>query len=308
MGKKLILVADPGIDTAFAIALAMHDPNLELIGLLPCAGNVSAAQATLNVNVLIDELNPPRWPRTAAAIPIEYELNGTAMHGPDGLGNNNFTARTKHHAHPSDKVLCDLVREHPHEVAVVCLGPATTLAMALDRDPDIARLIDKAILIGGSWKEPGNAGPAAEYHFYLDPDGARRCLHAGLHPILIPLDVTRRLILSPSELLELPNPDSSTCLFLRKIVPFGIRASMNLYGIEGFHLKDVLGIVAVALPGAMTLQSVIADIETKGELTRGMLVVDARKQPVGLPNVQIATEAAIGEIRQYIMNVLKQAA
>ena len=307
MGKKLILIADPGIDTAFAIALAMHDPNLELVGLLPCAGNVSAVQATLNVNVLIDELNPPRWPRTANAIPVEYELNGTAMHGADGLGNNNFTARTKHHAHPSDKVLCDLVREFPNEVAVVCLGPATTLARALDRDPDIARLIDKAILIGGSWKEPGNAGPAAEYHFYLDPDSARRCLHAGLHPLIIPLDVTRRLVLSPTELLELPNPDSATCKFLRKIVPFGIRASMNLYGIEGFHLKDVLGIVAVAMPEVLMNESRIADIETRGELTRGMLVVDARKQPVGLPNVQIATEASIGEIRQYIMNVLKQA-
>ena len=25
-------------------------------------------------------------------------------------------------------------------------------------------------------------------------------------------------------------------------MPFGIRASSNLYGIEGFHLKDVLGV------------------------------------------------------------------
>ena len=32
---------------------------------------------------------------------------------------------------------------------------------------------------------------------------------------------------------------------------FGIAATSNLYGIEGFHLKDVLGVVAVALPEAM---------------------------------------------------------
>ena len=35
MPRKVIIVADPGIDTAFAVALALNDPNLEVIGLLP---------------------------------------------------------------------------------------------------------------------------------------------------------------------------------------------------------------------------------------------------------------------------------
>ena len=48
-------------------------------------------------------------------------------------------------------------------------------------------------------------------------------------------------------------------------------------------------------------------LEVPNELTRGMLVVDARKEPVGLPNVQIGVEAAIGEVRQYIERVLKAA-
>lgn len=307
MSKKVILVADPGIDTAFAVALAMHDPNLDVIGLIPCAGNVSAQQATMNINILIDEIDPPRWPRTAVAVAVEYELDGTAMHGTDGLGNINLSARTRHQSHAADKVLVELVREHARDVSVVCLGPTTTIARALDRDPEIAQLIDKLVLVGGCWKEPGNVGPAAEFHFYLDPESAKRCLHVGLHPLIIPLDVTRRLVLSPSELLELPNPESKTSQFLRKIVPFGIRASSNLYGIEGFHLKDVMGIAAVALAGCITAESRIGDVETKGDLTRGMLVVDARKKPVGLPNIQIGIEAAIGEVRQYIDRVLKLA-
>jgi inosine-uridine nucleoside N-ribohydrolase len=124
---------------------------------------------------------------------------------------------------------------------------------------------------------------------------------------VIPLDVTRRLILSPSELLELPNPESKTCQFLRQIVPFGIRASSHLYGIEGFHLKDVLGVAAVALPGSVTTEDRVADVETKGELTRGMLVVDSRRTTVGRPNAQVGIDAAVGEIRQYIGRVLKNA-
>src|SRR4029453_10616490 len=112
-------------------------------------------------------------------------------------------------------------------------------------------VLDQTVIVGGCWREAGNAGPAAEFHVHLDPDAAKRVFHAELHPLLIPLDVTRKLIFSPTDLLELPNPDSQTCQFLRQIVPFGIRASSNLYGIEGFHLKDVLGVVALAVAGGV---------------------------------------------------------
>ncbi len=307
MPRKILIVADPGIDTAFAVAVALHDPDLEVVGLLPCPGNVNAQRATANVHTLVDRFDPRKWPKTAAAVPAAYDLDGTALHGPDGLGGVNVPSPERHSQHPADKVLVELVREHPRELTIVCLGPATTVALAFDRDPEILPLVDRLVMVGGVWKDPGNAGPVSEFHFYLDPDAARRCVRSGLHPTIVPLDVTRRLVLSPTELLELPNPESKTCAFLRKIAPAGIRASSNLYGIEGFHLKDVLGIAAVALPGSIVTEDRHVDVETRGELTRGMLVVDGRKTPAGRPNAMIGVEAAIGEIRQYVERILKHA-
>lgn len=307
MPRKVVLVADPGIDTAFAIALALHDPALDVIGLIPCPGNVPAEQATANVHVLIDQLDPPRWPRTAAALAVKYETDGVALHGPGGLGGIQFPVSTKHQQPAADKAIVDLVRQHPREVSVVCLGPATTLAAAFARDPELPGLIDRVVLVGGAYRDPGNAGPVAEFHFWLDPDGARRVVRSEAHPTVIPLDVTRKLVLSPSELLELPNPESRTCRFLRQVVPFGIRASSNLYGIEGFHLKDVLGVAAVALSGSVSTEPRSMDVETKGDLTRGMSVVDDRSTPAVPPNVHLAVGAAIGEVRQWIERVLKQA-
>lgn len=307
MARKVVIIADPGIDTAFAIALALHDPNLEVVGLLPCAGNVSAGRATTNVNILIDRLDPPKWPRTAVAFPVEYERNGTAMHGPDGLGATGYAAAERHSQLVADKLLCELVREAEREVSVICLGPATTIARAFDRDPELPKLIDRLVIVGGTWREPGNAGPMTEFHFALDPESARRAISAGLHPIVIPLDITRKLMLSPLELLDLPNPESRTCQFLRQIVPYAIRASSQLYGIEGFHLKDVMGIVTLALPGAVQLEDHLIDVETKGELTRGMMVVDHRHTPSSKPNAQLGVDAAVGEIRQYIDRILRNA-
>lgn len=305
MARKVILIADPGIDTAFAVALALHDPNLDVLGLIPCAGNVSAEQATANVMILIDQLDPAKWPRTAAAVPVKYELDGTSLHGPDGLGGIHFPITTKCQYPTGDKVLIELVRQYPREVTVVCLGPMTTIAHALARDTEFAKLIDGLVVMGGTHREPGNAGPVSEFHFAVDPESARAVIASDLHPTLIPLDVSRKLVLSPSELLELPNPESKTCRFLRQVVPYGIRASSNLYGIEGFHLKDVLAVAVVALPGSISVEDKHVDVEVKGELTRGMLVVDERKA-ASSPNVHLATEAAIGEIHQWIMRTLKQ--
>lgn len=307
MPRKVVIVADPGVDTAFAIALALADPNLDVIGLLPCAGNVPAARACSNVQVIVGQIDPPKWPRTASALPVDYETDGTALHGPDGLGGVNFPSTERHQQQPADKALVELVREHPNAVTVVCLGPATTVACAFDRDPDLPALIDRLVLVGGAWHEPGNAGPVSEFHFALDPASARRVLRSGLRPTVLPLDVTRRLVLAPSELLELPNPESRTSRFLRQIVPFGIRASSQLYGIEGFHLKDVMGVAAVSLPGAVTTEERAVDVETRGELTRGMMVVDARKGGHHPATAALGVDAAVGEVRQYMDRVLRQA-
>jgi inosine-uridine nucleoside N-ribohydrolase len=307
MPRKVVLIADPGIDTAFAVALALNDPNLDVVGLLPTAGNVAAEQATANAHTLIDVIDPPKWPKLAAALPARYDADGLALHGPGGLGGVSFPCATRHTLHPADKVLCELAHDHPRQMTVINLGPLTTLATALDRDPTLPALLDRTVIVGGSWREPGNAGPVAEFHIHLDPDAAKRVFGAELNPLLITLDTTRKLIFSPSDLLELPNPDSRTCQFLRQIVPFGIRASSNLYGIEGFHLKDVLGTVAVAVDGCVSSEPHFVDVETRGDLTRGMTVIDTRPTPAADPNARVATGVAVADVRAYIERTLKAA-
>src|SRR5262249_42772853 len=159
-----------------------------------------------------------------------------------GLGGVAFPCAQLHHPHPSDKLIIDLVRQYPREVSVVLMGPATAFARALDRDPEIASLGERVIFLGGAWHQPGNASPVAEFHFYWARAAARQVLRCGAPLTLVPLDVTRKVIFSPTALLNLPAPGSRTSRFLSQVVPFGIRSTANLYGIEGFHLKDVLGL------------------------------------------------------------------
>jgi inosine-uridine nucleoside N-ribohydrolase len=305
MAQKIAIIADPGIDTAFAIALALHDPAFDVVGLIASAGNVSADQATQNIHILINLIDVPKWPRVGAALAANYEIDGTKLHGPDGLGGVPVPPISLHQPTPGDKLLVELIRANPKEVTIVVLGPPTMLARALDRDPDLPRLINRIIIMGGTWREPGNASAVAEFHFYCDPHAARQVLRCGVPITLLPLDVTRKLVFSPTDLLALPSPESSTCKFLRQIVPFGIRASSNLYGIEGFHLKDVLGVAHLALSGVVSTERVYIDVETRGELTRGMSVVDTRSLPAGTPNVQLGIGVDVIGVRDYIHRILR---
>jgi inosine-uridine nucleoside N-ribohydrolase len=306
MARKIIILADPGIDGAFAIALALHDPALECVGLAATAGNVPADQATSNLQILVEQIDPPRRPRFGAAPPVEYDIDGTALHGPNGLGGLSFPCAQLHHVHPSDKLILDLVRQYPREITIVALGPLTTLAAALDRDSELPNLVDRLVCVGGAWREPGDASAVAEFHFYCDPVAARQVLQCGAHITLLPLDATRKLLYSPTELLGLPVADSPTCNFLRHIVPFGIGATSGLCGIEGFHLMDVLGVIAVSQPEALTLRPTVVDVETRGQLTRGMSVMDVRWGCTGKPNVDLAVGVEIQTVRDYIERILRR--
>jgi inosine-uridine nucleoside N-ribohydrolase len=300
VSRKVLLIADPGIDTAFAIALALHDPDLDCIGLAASAGNVSAEQATKNAQVLVEQCDPPRRPRFGTALPAAYGVDATNLHGSNGLGGVEFPSAQLHHAHASDKLVFDLVRLYPNELTIVTLGPLTVLARALDRDPELASLIRRVVCVGGAVLEPGDASPVAEFHFFCDPEAARQVLHSGAPVTLVPLDMARKLLLSPTDLLNLPERATPACQFLGRIVTHGIGATASLYGVEGFHLNDVMGVAAVAISDAFSTRPAIIDVETRGELTRGMSVVDRRWAGTATSNVDLVTAVDDKAVRQYL--------
>jgi inosine-uridine nucleoside N-ribohydrolase len=304
MARKIIVVADPGIDAAFALALALHDEDIDVMALVATAGNVSSEQATRNVHVVVEQLDPPRWPRIGAALAVEYDLHNRDLHGPDGLGGVNLPCAQLHHPHTGDKLIADVIRQNPSEVTVLVLGPPTVLMRAFDRDPELSGLVRRLIVLGGTRHEPGDASPIAEFHFWCDPVSARQLLHCGAPLTLLPLDVTRKLVFSPADLRALPSEESRTGRFLRNVVPHALAPTAGRYGIEGVHLDAVVGVVALVRPEAVTTKPMPVDVETRGELTRGMTVFDARWGTTARPNIDLAVALDVTAARQYVAGTL----
>src|SRR5260370_20714203 len=102
------------------------------------------------------------------------------------------------------------------ELTVVALGPLTNLAAAAALDARRLARAGRVVVMGGAVAVPGNVTPAAEFNFFVDPEAAAQVLEAGLAVELIPLDVTRRVVLAQAVLTErLPRcPDNPIARFL----------------------------------------------------------------------------------------------
>lgn len=309
MPRKVIIDCDPGIDDAVALCIALFDPRLEVVAVTATEGSVAAEQTTRNVQVVVEQLDPPRFPRIGAAQIASGIPAADAHHinGEDGLGNFGFRVSELHHSHPSDKIICDAVRADPEEVTIIALGPLTNIASAFHRDPELPGLVDQIIMVGGSVNGIGNVSPVAEFNIYCDPDGARAVFRSLTTKTLIPLDVTSQVVFSLDFVDQIPDETTRAGAFLRRIIPHMFRSYRHELGLEGIFLHDAVALTAALNPELFETREMAGDVETRGELTIGSTIFDRRPVPSWRPNMDVATGIDVAAVTDCIIRGLKLA-
>ena len=306
MPRKVIIDCDMGTDDAVALTMMLFDARLEIVAITATEGCVTAEQANNNLQAIVNELDPDRYPRLGMARITDCAppVNTSFLYGQDGLGNAGFEVSQLQHLHPSDKLIIDCIRSHPEEITVVCLGPLTNLARAFQRDPMLPGMIDRIVMTGGTLSGVGNITPAAEFNFYFDPYSARQVLSSRTTKTLIPLDVTQVVGFGIEMLENLPAETNRTGYFLRQILPFAFRSYRQQLGLESILLNDAVGALAVMTPEIFEFEEMGGDVETEGELTRGASIFDRRQQPEWRVNMEVATSINIEAARQLLVNQL----
>ncbi len=309
MPRKVILDVDPGIDDAVALTQALFDPRLEVVAVTAVAGNVSAEQATRNVQAIVEQLDPPRLPRIGVASEPQRGAVADArhIHGADGLGNSNFQIAELHHRHPAEKVICDEVRAAPDEITIVALGPLTNLARAFRRDRELEQLVGQLIIMGGTYTAPGNVTAAAEFNFYCDPWAARDVVLSRTTKTLVPLDVTNQVVMTYDQFDELPDDGRPVSNFVRQVLPFAFQSHRHQLGLEGIHLHDAVALSYATHPELFQLEMATCDVETTGELTAGATVFDRRVRPDAQHNVAVALEVDAAAVLDNILRGIRSA-
>ena len=229
MTRKILIDADPGIDDALALTLALFCRDVDVLAITAVAGNVPAAQANRNVQTVIEQLDPPRFPRLGFARDEgrrHGELDSLRIHGDDGLGNSDFAVAELHHSHPSEKLITDLIRDEQEDLTLLSLGPLTNVARVLQTEPALAARIGRLVMMGGSVVAGGNITAAAEFNIYCDPESARLVFRSPMTKTLVPLDISRQLIVGLDLLDELPRSIRGRASFYAKY----FRSFIDRYG------------------------------------------------------------------------------
>jgi inosine-uridine nucleoside N-ribohydrolase len=312
--RKIVIDLDPGVGDAFAAVLALADPNLDVLGLTATPGCMSGSVATRNLHAVVGQLDPPKWPRIGAsqapALLSERarEHHGRmldASYGPTGLGDLEVVVPELHHRHESSKVLIDLVRANPHQITLLTLGPLGNLVTACERAPDFLELLGGLVCLGGAVAEGGDITAVAETNIFLNPEAARVVLAGPEAKSLIPLDVTNRVILTYEQFQRIADAPSPAAAFLRKLLPFSFRAHHQFLGVEGIWLREVVALAAVARPQLFDFKPLPVDVETHGELTRGMTVFDRRREYAGKASTAVALDCDTQGIIDYVTQLLQ---
>jgi purine nucleosidase len=309
MARKIILDVDPGIDDAVALFLALGDPSLDVLAVTATGGAIGPEQATTNVQAIVEQLDPPRWPRLGMASSEQIlRCDGRHLFGSNGLCGAHFAVAQRHHRHPSVKVICDEVRAAPGEVTIVATGPLSNIAAALQQQPDLASVIGHLIILGGTLSGPGNVTAAAEFNIYCDAEAARAVFRSKVTKTIIPIDLTSRITLNLDVLDKLPGDESFGGGLLRKLLPGAFRAYRQQLGMEGIHLHDAVAIVASIRPELFTTERMFGDVETEGTLTYGATVFDRRRLPDSHPNLDVAVDMDTAAVSECILRGITRAA
>lgn len=302
MARKVILDVDPGVDDAVAISLALAAPTLDVVAVTAVGGNVRADQATRNVQAIVEQLDPPRWPRLGAASPERMlRVDGRELFGANGLCGVEFPVAELHHRHPSTKVIGDEVRTSPGDITMVAGGPLSNIAVALQQQPDLASLIRHLIILGGTLSGPGNVTAVAEFNIYCDAEAARDVFESMVTKTLIPLDITSRVLFGFDTLKRIPGGGSRTANLLQKILPNLFRTYRQQLGLEGIYLPECVGVVAATHPELFTTERLCGNVETEGILTHGATVFDRRRHPEGVANMDVVVDVDVERVVDCIL-------
>jgi purine nucleosidase len=189
--EKVIIDTDIGddIDDAFAVALALRSPELQILGITTTFGDTETRAKLLDR--FLAEAGRPEIP-VAAGAPTPPKSNFTQRR----YAVNNRYARSSH----PDAVtfLLDQIRHNPGEVTLIAIGPLMNIGAAIDKDAETFRKLKRAIIMGGSIKRGyGDVGfgtptpPQPEWNILNDIPSAQKLFAAGVRLFVMPLDSTQ---------------------------------------------------------------------------------------------------------------------
>jgi inosine-uridine nucleoside N-ribohydrolase len=273
---RIILDCDPGHDDAIAIVVAAA--HTEIVGVTTVAGNAPLSSTTHNALVVLDLLHRADIEvhsgadRPLLAPPRHAEY----VHGESGLDGADLAPPSRSATSP-DAVEFIVERVRAEEgLWLVPTGPLTNIGLALRAAPDIARRLAGISLMGGG--RFGNRTAAAEFNIWADPEAAAIVFDYGGPLIMAGLHVTHGLRATPPRIAAVRSIGGLLASTLADLLEFFTEGYVRRYdNMDGAAVHDPCAVLALTHRDLFTRTAAHVVVETGGEHTRGMTVIDDRR-------------------------------
>lgn len=300
--RKIIIDTDPGHDDALAILLMEKSEMFDIKAITTVAGNSSIQNTTNNARFVLDLIESKTPLYSGANKPIARHLVQADVHGKNGLDGAEITKTVSLTGNAVDKII-EIAHTYPGELSLLVLGPCTNIAQALLKDLGLVNLLSEIVIMGGAIEVPGNKNRVAEFNIYVDPEAADVVFRSPVKKTLVTLDACNHISFKLDDFEVLSNTNLYEPL-ISMMRPF-------LSGIQKYE-KDARILVYDALAAyylvnqkAYVTTEMDIQIETKGNLTRGMTVTDRRKFGNKMNNVNVVTKIDESIFKNDFFAILK---
>jgi inosine-uridine nucleoside N-ribohydrolase len=181
--QKVIIDTDIGddIDDAFAVALALRSPELQVLQIDAGYGD-TPLRARLLEHFLRD-----------AGLPQVPVAQGVTTHTTNVFTQRAYAEQQPSHSYPDAiSTSLDLIRKSPGEITLIAIAPLSNIGAIIDHDPATFRKLKRVVMMGGSIRRGygNNSAPEPEWNIKMDISSAQKLFASGVPIFVMPLDAT----------------------------------------------------------------------------------------------------------------------
>jgi len=280
--EKVIIDTDIGddVDDAFALALAVKSPELQVLGITTTFGDTEArARIT---DRFLGEVGRSEIPVLAGkATVIKNPMSQR------GYGEEGRSARESH-GNAVDFLLAQ-VRKYPGQITLIGIGPLGNLGEAIDRDAETFRKLKRVVLVGGSVRRGyGDLGytppvaPMPEWNILNDIPSAQKLFASGVPVFVMPLDSTQ---------LKLDEVKRAFLFSQATAVTDQLTVLYHLWGQQTPTLFDPMAVAFVLRPELCPVKGMHIRVDEKGY---------TREEP-GTVNAQVCLDSNPDEFFKFYL-------
>lgn len=308
--KKIIIDTDCGSDDAMAIAMALNDPDYEVLMCVAVSGNVHVDQAALNTLTTIEyakSYEPPVY-KGCGKMLLKELIYAHETHGNDGMGDIGLVPQRLKAQDGNGvlKMLEALRASEEGEIDIVALGPLTNLALAIRLDYETMKKAGRIVIMGTAGLGAGNVTPVAEFNIWQDAEAAKIVVESGLEEIIfVGWDACLGdSMLNPQEIEKIRTGselgkfaiDCNRCL---------LEMNRERFGDYYLDMADPSAMAAALYPECIDqCEKYYCEVDVSNGPSYGSVLVDSNFFSGKEPNVFICSKLDAQKYKKYIYKTL----